>query len=53
MWEIAELVALGSAIKKRAKALVKYQQAKEIEMQAAESLEELDAVQVNYAEEGE
>lgn len=47
-WDVAELAALGCAIKNRVKALVKYQQAKELEIQAAESMEELDAIVIDY-----
>ena len=47
-WDAAELAALGCAIKNRVKALVKYQQAKELEIQAVESMEELDAIVVDY-----
>lgn len=48
VWDITELSMLGSAIKKRAKALVKYQQTQEIAMNAAETLEALDAIEVDY-----
>lgn len=48
VWDVSELGALGSTIKKRAKALVKYQQTKEIEMNNAETLEALNAIAVNY-----
>lgn len=47
-WNIEDLTALGVAIKNRVKKLVKYQQAKEIEMNAAESLDELNAIVVDY-----
>ena len=47
-WDAQELTALCSAIKNRVKALVKYQQEKELELLAAESQEELDAIVVDY-----
>lgn len=47
-WDIAELVALSVAIKNRVKALVKYQQAQEVAMNSAETLEELDSIVVDY-----
>ncbi len=47
-WDIAELVALSVAIKTRVKALVKYQQAQEIAMSNAATLEELESVVVDY-----
>lgn len=47
-WDIAELVALSVAIKNRVKALVKYQQAQEVAMNNAATLEELNSVVVNY-----
>ena len=47
-WDAAELSALAVAIKDRVKALVKYQQAQEIAMNAAETMDELDAIIVDY-----
>ena len=47
-WDAAELSALAAAIKDRVKALVKYQQAQEIAMNAAETMDELDAISVDY-----
>ena len=47
-WDAAELSALAVAIKDRVKALVKYQQAQEIAMNAAETMDELDAISVDY-----
>lgn len=47
-WDIAELVALSVAIKNRVKALVKYQQAQEVAMNSAATLEELESIVVDY-----
>ena len=47
-WDVAELAALGCAIKNRVKALVKYQQAKELEIKAAETIDELNAIVIDY-----
>ena len=47
-WNIEELSALGVAIKNRVKKLVKYQQSKEIEINAAQTLEELEAIVIDY-----
>lgn len=47
-WDIAELVALSVAIKNRVKALVKYQQAQEVAMNNAATLEELESIVVDY-----
>ena len=47
-WNIEDLAALGVAIKNRVKKLVKYQQAKEIEINAAETLDELNSIVVDY-----
>ena len=47
-WDVQELTALGVAIKNRVKALVKYQQEKELEILAAETKEALDAIEVDY-----
>ena len=43
-----ELSALAVAIKNRVKALVKYQQAQEIAMNAATTMDELNAIVVDY-----
>lgn len=47
-WDVAELSALGVAIKNRVKALVKYQQGQELAMDAAQTMAELEAIEVNY-----
>ena len=47
-WDVTELSALAVAIKNRVKALVKYQQAQEIAMNAATTLDELNAIVVDY-----
>lgn len=47
-WDVAELSALGVAIKNRVKALVKYQQAQEIAMNATTTMAELEAIEVDY-----
>lgn len=47
-WDIAELVSLSVAIKNRVKALVKYQQAQEVAMNNAATLEELESIVVDY-----
>ena len=47
-WNIEDLAALGVAIKNRVKKLVKYQQSKEIEINAAETLDELNSIVVDY-----
>lgn len=47
-WKLEELAALGVAIKRRVKALVKYQQGQEIAMNAAATMEELERVVVDY-----
>lgn len=47
-WDVQELTALGVAIKDRVKALVKYQQTKEVEIRNAQTQEELDAIVVDY-----
>lgn len=49
-WDLTELCALAVAIKDRVKALVKYQQAKEVAMREATTLEELEGVNVDYDE---
>ena len=48
VWDVTELSALAVAIKNRVKALVKYQQAQEIAMNAATTLDELNAITVDY-----
>lgn len=47
-WKLEELSALGVAIKRRVKALVKYQQGQELAMNAAATMEELESVVVDY-----
>ena len=47
-WKLEELAALGVAIKRRVKALVKYQQGQEIAMNDAATMEELERVVVDY-----
>ena len=47
-WDVQELTSLGVAIKNRVKALVKYQQEKELEILASQTQEELDAIGVDY-----
>ena len=47
-WDIVELSSLGVAIKNRVKALVKYQQTQEVAMRNACTLEELEAIVVDY-----
>lgn len=47
-WDVAELAALAVAIKNRVKALVKYQQTQEVAMRNADTLDELDAIVVDY-----
>ena len=47
-WDVAELSALGVAIKNRVKALVKYQLGQELAMDAAQTMAELEAIEVNY-----
>lgn len=49
-WTLEELAALAFAIDARVTALVSYQQAKEVAMQAAATLEELEGVKVDYDE---
>ena len=48
VWDVTELSALAVAIKNRVKALVKYQQAQEIAMNAATTMDELNAIVVDY-----
>ena len=47
-WELADLMALAFAIDARVTALVSYQQAREIAINAAQTREELDAIVVDY-----
>lgn len=47
-WELKELTALALAIKDRVKALVKYQQTKELEIHHAGTLLELKEIEVDY-----
>ena len=48
-WELSELSALAIAIKDRVKALVKYQQTQELAIKKAESLEELNQLDIDYS----
>lgn len=47
-WTLQDLSALAFAIDSRVTALVTYQQTQEVAMRAAQTQEELDAVEVNY-----
>lgn len=47
-WTLQDLSALAFAIDARVTALVTYQQTKEVEMRNAESIEELNAIVVDY-----
>lgn len=47
-WALEDLAALAFAIDARVTALVSYQQAKEVAMREAESLEALTAIEVDY-----
>lgn len=47
-WTLADLTALALAIDARVTALVEYQQAQEIAMNAAATLDELNAIVVDY-----
>lgn len=49
-WALPDLYALAFAIDARVTALVTYQQTKEVEMRNAETMEELEAITVNYDE---
>lgn len=49
-WSKEELSLLASSINQRVRPLVKYQQAKEVEIRNAQTLEELNAITVNYDE---
>lgn len=47
-WAFEDLSALAVAIKDRVKSLVKYQQTQEVAMRNATTIEELDAIVVDY-----
>lgn len=47
-WTLADLTALAFAIDARVTALVTYQQTQEVAMRSASTMEELDAVEVDY-----
>lgn len=47
-WELADLMALAFAIDERVTKLVEYQQAKEIEIKNAATIEELNEIEVDY-----
>ena len=47
-WTLQDLSALAFAIDTRVTALVTYQQTKEVEMRNSESMEELDAIVIDY-----
>ena len=47
-WTLSDLSALAFAIDARVTKLVSYQQAQEVAMRAAATLEELDAIEVDY-----
>lgn len=47
-WELADLMALAFAIDERVSKLVEYQQTKEIEIKNAGTIEELNAIEVDY-----
>ena len=47
-WELADLMALAFAIDERVTKLVEYQQKKEIEIKNAATIEELNAIEVDY-----
>ena len=49
-WTLPDLYALAFAIDARVTALVTYQQTKEVAMRNAETMEELEAITVNYDE---
>lgn len=49
-WTLQDLSALAFAIDARVTSLVTYQQEKEVEIRNAETIEELDAIVVNYDE---
>ena len=47
-WTLADLTALAFAIDARVTALVTYQQTQEVAMRSTATMEELDAIEVNY-----
>ena len=47
-WELADLMALAFAIDERVTKLVEYQQTKEIEIKNAGTIEELNAIEIDY-----
>ena len=47
-WTISDLTALSFAIDQRVTALVTYQQTQEVAMQNAQTMEELEAVEIDY-----
>ena len=47
-WTLENLTALAFAIDARVTSLVSYQQAREVAMQAAATLEDLEAIPVDY-----
>ena len=47
-WPLADLTALAFAIDARVTALVTYQQTQEVAMRSASTMEELDAIEVDY-----
>ena len=47
-WTLADLTALAFAIDARVTALVTYQQTQEVAMRSASTMEELDAIEVDY-----
>lgn len=49
-WDLADLTALALAIDERVTALVTYQQTKEIEINAAKTMAELETIVVDYDE---
>lgn len=49
-WSLSDLTALALAIDERVTSLVTYQQVKEIEINAAQTMAELDAIVVDYDE---
>lgn len=48
-WELSDLASLAFAIDRRVTSLVSYQQKKEIEITKAQSLSELEAIEVDYS----
>ena len=47
-WELSELSSLAIAIKNCVKILVKYQQSKEIEIQASTTIAEVEQIEIDY-----